>query len=89
MTQNTMFKEFVEERGLNFSLLDFNSPEHKELVATFNKAKLALIEEGVAREHEDRARMVLEEQQRASAAEELHTRRGRPAKKSDSFSAQP
>jgi hypothetical protein len=87
MTQNTTFKEFVEERGLNFSLLGFDSPEHEELAAAFNKAKLALIEGEITREHEeDKARIALEERKQAS--EELRRRRAKRARKSKSLSAQ-
>ena len=42
MTADTTFKEFVEEKNLKFSLLDFGSPEYRSLVEAFNKAKLKL-----------------------------------------------
>ena len=42
MTADTTFKEFVEEKGINFSRLDFRSPEYRNLVEAFNRAKLKL-----------------------------------------------
>ena len=40
MTEDTTFKEFVEEMGLNFFLLDFNSRTYRNLVVRFNEGKL-------------------------------------------------
>jgi hypothetical protein len=62
MTADTTFKEFVEEKDLNFSRLDFGSPEYRTLVEAFNKAKVQLKAEGEAREYkEERARLELNE----------------------------
>ncbi len=58
MTADTTFKEFVEGRNLNFSQLEFGSPEYQSLVEVFNKAKLELEAEEEARESE-RLRAVL------------------------------
>ena len=51
MTGETTFKEFVEEMGLNFSLLDFNSRRYRDLVERFNEAKLKIIKREEALEH--------------------------------------
>ncbi len=59
MTTDTTFKEFVEEMGLKFSLLDFGSRKYRDLVEAFNKAKFKLEAEEEALEHEKiRARLV-------------------------------
>jgi hypothetical protein len=60
VTADTTFKEFVEEKDLKFSLLDFGSPEYRSLVAAFNQAKFKLEAEEEAREYEkERARLAL------------------------------
>jgi len=51
MTADTTFKEFVEEKNLKFSLLDFGSPEYRDLVEEFNKTKLMLEPEEEVREY--------------------------------------
>ncbi len=51
MTEDTTFKEFVEEMGLNFFLLDFNSRRYRDLVERFNEAKLKIKGEEEALEH--------------------------------------
>ena len=42
MNADTTFKEFVEARNLNFSLLEFGSPQYRRLVKVFNSTKLKL-----------------------------------------------
>jgi len=51
MTEDTTFKEFVEEMGLNFSLLDFDSRRYRNLVEKFNEVKQKIKEEEEALEH--------------------------------------
>ena len=51
MTEDTTFKEFVEEMGLNFSLLDFNSRRYRSLVERFNETKTRIKEQEEAQEH--------------------------------------
>ena len=51
MTEDTTFKEFVEEMGLNFFLLDFDSHRYRNLVEKFNEAKLKIKNEEEALEH--------------------------------------
>ncbi|MGD0658711.1 MAG: hypothetical protein ABSD38_11660 [Syntrophorhabdales bacterium] len=59
MTEDTTFKEFVEEMGLNFFLLDFDSHRYRNLVEKFNEAKLKIKNEEEALEHGmTRARLV-------------------------------
>jgi hypothetical protein len=59
MTEDTTFKEFVEEMGLNFFLLDFDSRRYRNLVEKFNEAKLKIKNEEEALEHwMTRARLV-------------------------------
>lgn len=48
MTRDTTFKEFVEEQGLDFTRLLYDSNEYKELARQFNEAKLELIQENPA-----------------------------------------
>jgi hypothetical protein len=73
MTAVTTFKEFVEEKNLNFSLLEFDSPEYKSLVKAFNRAKLKMEAEEEAREYErERARLMLDTR---PATEDLRGRR--------------
>jgi hypothetical protein len=58
MTADTTFKEFVEEMGLKFSLLDFGSRKYKDLVEAFNRVKFELEAAEEALEHEKiRARL--------------------------------
>ena len=77
MTADTTFKEFVEEKDLNFSLLEFGSPEYTSLVEAFNAAKFQMEAEEEAREHErERTRLMLAEQR---ATEDLRRHRTRPA----------
>jgi len=52
MTEDTTFKEFVEEMGLNFSLLDFSSRKYRSLVEKFNEAKVRIKNAEEALEHE-------------------------------------
>jgi hypothetical protein len=60
MTADTTFKEFVEEMNVNFSLIEFRSPEYMNLVEAFNKAKLKVKAEEDAIEYErERARLML------------------------------
>jgi hypothetical protein len=54
MTADTTFKEFVEEEGLAFSLLEVD----RNLVERFNEVKVKLRAEEEERLHE-RARLVL------------------------------
>ena len=75
MNIDTTFKEFVDERGINFLQLDFGSRKYRSLVETFNKAKSELGAEDEAREHEKiRAWLALNEQ---SAMEKLRNLRAR------------
>jgi hypothetical protein len=76
MTIDTTFKEFVEEKGINFSLLVFGSRKHRNLVKAFNNVKFKLDAEEDAREHEKiRARLRLSEQ---SEMDDLRLRAWRP-----------
>jgi hypothetical protein len=60
MKADTTFKEFVEERGISFCLLEFGSKEYRGLVKAFNRAKLRLEAQEEATEHtEIRARLML------------------------------
>ncbi len=62
MTIDTIFKEFVEEKGLNLCVLDLGSREYRNLVEAFNKVKFRLEAEEEAREHAKiRARLMLNE----------------------------
>ena len=58
MTVDTTFKEFVEEEGLTFSLLEVDSLKYRNLVERFNEIKVKLRAEEEDRLHE-RARLVL------------------------------
>ena len=62
MTADTTFKEFVEEKDLIFSLLDFNSREYRNLVEEFNRVKFKLEAEEYAREYGGLARLMPNEQ---------------------------
>ena len=76
MTIDTIFKEFVEEKGINFCLLDFGSRKYRKLVEAFNGVKFRLDAEEDAREREKiRARLMLNEQ---SEMEDLRLRTRRP-----------
>jgi len=47
MTADMTFKEFVEEEGCDFSLLEADSQNYRKLVERFNKVKVKLrAEEG-------------------------------------------
>jgi hypothetical protein len=86
MTADTTFKEFVEEMGLKFSLLDFGSREYRNLVAAFNEVKLKLEAEEDAREYEkERARLMLSKR---SGTENLLGHAQRP-KSGTRFAGQP
>ena len=75
MTIDTTFKEFVDERGINFFQLDFGSRKYRSLVEAFNKAKSELGAKEEAREYEKiREWLVLNEQ---SAMEKLRSLRAR------------
>ena len=50
MRADMTFKEFVEERHVNFCLLKFGSPEYRDLVEAFNGNKFKLEAEEEARE---------------------------------------
>ena len=52
MTEDTTFKEFVEEMGLNFFLLDFDSRKYRSLIGKFNEAKLKIKKKEEALEHQ-------------------------------------
>ena len=86
MTADTTFKEFVEENGINFSLLEVGSRRYRNLVQRFNKAKLKLEAEEEAREWEEyekiRVRLMLKQQ---PAAEDARSRRAEPPKSGASF----
>ena len=77
MTIHTIFKEFVEENGIEFCLLDFGSRRYRSLVEAFNKVKLKLGAEEEALEYEKiRAWLMLKER---SAPEDRRGRRLRIA----------
>ncbi|MGD0487439.1 MAG: hypothetical protein ABSB94_09625 [Syntrophorhabdales bacterium] len=83
MTADTTFKEFVEEMGLKFSLLDFGSREYRNLVEAFNEVKFKLEAEEDAREYEkERARLMLSER---SATENLLDRHAQRPKSGTPF----
>jgi hypothetical protein len=85
MTTDMVFKEFVEEKGINFCLLDFGSRKYRDLVEAFNKIKFTLVAEEEAREYEKaRAWLVLNEQH---AMEILRSRRARRSKGGARFAA--
>ena len=58
MTADTTFKEFVEEEGLTFSLLEVDSLQYRNLVERFNEVKVKLRAQEEDRLHE-RAKLVL------------------------------
>ena len=58
MTADTTFKEFVEEEGHTFSLLEVDSLTYRNLVERFNDVKVKLRAEEESRLHE-RAKLVL------------------------------
>ncbi len=45
MTKDTTFKEFVEERGLDFTEIAYNSEQYRELSEEFREAKRKVMEE--------------------------------------------
>ena len=74
MTGDTTFKEFVEEKGLNLSLLDLGSRNYKNLIKAFNEEKRQLKAEETARKYEGTwARIELNRQ---SAAMDAYGRGG-------------
>jgi hypothetical protein len=78
MTTDTVFKEFVEEKGIDFCRLNFGSRKYMSLVEAFNKVKFKLGAEAEALEYEKaRAWLMLKEQ---SAVETLRSRRARGQK---------
>ncbi|MGD0662876.1 MAG: hypothetical protein ABSD38_32895 [Syntrophorhabdales bacterium] len=60
MTADTTFKEFVEEQGLSFSRVEFDSEKYGSLIERFNKLKLRLRAEMEARLHERAALLLVE-----------------------------
>ena len=58
MTADTTFKEFVEEEGLTFSLLEVDSLKYRNLVERFNEVKVKLRAKEEERLHEG-ARLVM------------------------------
>ncbi len=83
MTIDTTFKEFVNENGINFCLLDVGSRKYRKLVEAFNRAKSLLREEEEAREHESmRAWLALREQ---ALIKDLRRRRGLSRRKGTRF----
>lgn len=75
MTIDTTFKEFVEEKGVNFCLLGFGSRKYRKLVEAFNRFKFKLEAEEEAREWERiRVRLMLGER---PATEDLFGHRTR------------
>jgi len=61
MTADTTFKEFVEEEGCAFSLLEFDSPDYRKLVKRFNSVKLKLRTKEEARLHERAAQLLTQD----------------------------
>lgn len=51
MTAYMTFKEFVEEEGLTYTLLEFGSAEYRNLVERFNAVKLQLRADAEAQLH--------------------------------------
>lgn len=45
MNRDTTFKEFVGEKGIDFTQLVYNSNEYRELARQFSQAKLELVQE--------------------------------------------
>ena len=84
MTIDTTFKEFADENGINFCLLNFGSRKYWDLIEAFNKVKFRLGAEEEAREYE-RIRTWLVTNER-SAMEDLRRRRSRH-RGSDRFAA--
>ncbi len=76
MTIHTIFKEFVEEKGIDFYLLDSGSRKHRNLVRAFNKVKFKLWAEEEAREHH-KIRMWLMLNEQAAPEEDRRGRRAR------------
>jgi hypothetical protein len=70
MTANTTFKEFVEEEGCAFSLLEFDSRDYMKLVERFNRVKLKLRAEEEARLR-GRAALLLAGDGRSAGAKSL------------------
>jgi len=85
MTIDTTFKEFVDETGVDFFLLDFGSRKYRKLVEAFNDVKSRLAAEDEAREHEKARAWLLRREQ--SATEKLRGRRTRRPGRSASSAA--
>ena len=83
MTIDTTFKEFVDEKGIDFFLLDFGSRNYRKLVEAFNSAKSRLAAEEEAEEHEKARAWLLRKEQ--SAMEKLRSGRARHRGRSASF----
>ena len=60
MTADTTFKEFVEEQGLSFSRVEFDSRKYGSLIERFNKLKFRLRAKEEARLHEKAALLLME-----------------------------
>jgi len=67
MTADTTFKEFVEEEGCAFSLLEFDSRDYMKLVERFNEVKLKLRSEEEARLHRRAALLLADDGHSARA----------------------
>ena len=78
MITDKIFKEFVEEKGVDFFTLNFGSQKYRILVQAFNEVKFKLGAEEKAREYEKaRAWLTLNEQ---AAMETLRSRRAKRQK---------
>ena len=75
MTIDTTFKEFVDEKGIAFFLLDVGSQKYRKLVEAFNNVKSRLAAEEEAQEREKARAWLLRKEQ--SAMEKLRNGRGR------------
>jgi hypothetical protein len=83
MTADTTFKEFVEEEGLSFFLLEVGSRRYRNFVEKFNEAKHKLRAEEEARLYQSvRPLLILDEQ---SAKAELESRHAEPPKSGARF----
>ena len=61
MTADTTFKDFVEEQGLSFSRVEFDSRKYGSLIERFNKLKFRLRAKEEARLHERAALLLTED----------------------------
>ena len=76
ITTDTVFKEFVEEKGIHFCTLNFGSQKYTSLIEAFNAVKFKLGAEEAAREGEKaRAWLTLNEQSALEALRSLSARR--------------